>query len=128
VEGSDVAAASRLLDAIEPIVTPTKRPILRRRLSRMVIVRPSVHCFGRLTSSLTTSLSGPRQCCLAEDSHGSLELVTLGIGLSVGLFGVDAGLKLSHLLSSESETRSRTWGLRVTHVAPSWSRSWYRSS
>jgi hypothetical protein len=108
VEGSDVAAASRLLDAIEPIVTPVKRPILRRRLSRMVIVRPSVRFFGRLTSSLTTSLSGPRQCRLAEDSHGSLELVTLGIGLGVGLFGIDDGLKLSHLRSSGSETRSRT--------------------
>jgi hypothetical protein len=128
VEGSDVAAASRLLDAIEPIVTPAKRPILRRRLSRMVIVRPSVRCCGRLTSSLTTSLSGPRQCRLAKDSHGSLELVTLGLGLSVGLFGVDDGLKLSHLRSSESETRSRTWSLRVTHVAPSWSWSWFRSS
>jgi hypothetical protein len=54
VEGSDVAASSRLLDAIEPIVTPAKRPILRRRLSRMVIVRSSVRRLGRLTSSLTT--------------------------------------------------------------------------
>jgi hypothetical protein len=49
-EGSEVAAT--LEEAIQPIVPPVDQPVLRRRLSRMVIV-----CSARRGSCQLTSLT-----------------------------------------------------------------------
>jgi hypothetical protein len=80
-DGSDVVAVGLLREAVESVIPPASRPLLRRRLSRMVIVRPSLRFLDRRTSSLITILSGPRRRHAAESSRCSRELETLVVGL-----------------------------------------------